>query len=194
MGLIVIRRGYRLLFPLLLSICALFGSAAFASAKQDANKPDESRLKPAYRLQRNGWVYVHLEGAPSDIGYQHGYLLAPEIEDGFRTVKLKDVHRTQREWEFYRQTAQNILWPHIDLEYQQELQGIADGLKAHGSTMDLWDVVALNAMEEIPDYYVPWLNRQEKRSQRARFESAGQLQRLRRHRLLDERPQAGDRP
>ncbi len=56
------------------------------------------------------------------------------------------------------------MWPHIDLEYQQELQGIADGLKAHGSTMDLWDVVALNAMEEIPDYYVPWLNRQQKRA------------------------------
>jgi Phospholipase B len=158
------RRGHRFLFPLVLSVCALFGAAAFAAAKQDANKPDEARLKPAYRFQRDGWVYVHLEGSPADIGYQHGYLLAPEIEDGFRTVKLKDVHRTKREWEFYRQTAQSILWPHIDLEYQQELQGIADGLKAHGSTMDLWDVVALNAMEEIPDYYVPWLNRQEKRS------------------------------
>ena len=156
-------RSYRLFFILTLSTCVLFGATAFA-AKQDANKPDEARLKPAYRFERNGWVYVHLEGAPADIGYQHGYLLAPEIEDGLNTVKLKDVHRTKREWEFYRQTAQNILWPHIDLEYQQELQGIADGLKAHGSIMDLWDVVALNAMEEIPDYYVPWLNRQEKRA------------------------------
>jgi Phospholipase B len=164
MGSIIMRRSHRLLFPLLLSICALFGSSAVAATKQDANKPDEARLKPAYRFQRDGWVYVHLEGSPADIGYQHGYLLAPEIEDGFRTVKLKDVHRRKREWEFYRQTAQNILWPHIDLEYQQELQGITDGLKAHGSTMDLWDVVALNAMEEIPDYYVPWLNRQEKRA------------------------------
>ena len=148
----------------MLTISVLFGCAAFASAKQDANKPDEARLKPAYRFQRDGWVYIHLEGSPADIGYQHGYLLAPEIEDGFRTVQTKDVHRTRREWDFYRQTAQNILWPHIDLEYQQELQGIVDGLKAHGSTMDLWDVVALNAMEEIPDYYVPLLNRQEKRA------------------------------
>ena len=141
---------YRSFLLSVLTILAFFSPAGWASGKQDANKPDEARLKPAYRFQRDGWVYVHLEGAPSDIGYQHGYLLAPEIEDGFRTVKLKDVHRTKRDWDFYRDTAQNILWPHIDLEYQQELQGIADGLKAHGSTMDLWDVVALNAMEEIP--------------------------------------------
>ena len=153
--------GFRL--PLKLCIAVLLlGCAAFASGKQDANQPDQARLKPAYRFERSGWIYIHLEGEPADVGYQHGYLLAPEIEDGLNTVKTKDVHRTQRDWDFYRSTAQNILWPHIDPEYQQELQGIADGLKAHGSTLDLWDVVALNAMEEIPDYYVPWLNKQQK--------------------------------
>ena len=142
----------------------LFGLASLAATKQESSKPDDARLKAAYRFTRGGWVYVHLEGSPSDIGYQHGYLLAPEIEDGFKTVQLKDTHRTQRDWNFYRATAQNILWPHIDAEYQEELQGIAEGLKAHGSTLDLWDVVALNAMEEVPDYYVPWLNKQQKQA------------------------------
>ena len=133
----------------------LFGSAIFVFAKQDAAKPDEARLKPAYRFERNHWVYVHLEGSPADIGYQHGYLLAPEIEDGINAVRTVDTHTTKRDWNFYRNAAQNMLWKHIDAEYQQELQGIADGLKAHGSSLDLWDVVALNAMEEVPDYYVP---------------------------------------
>jgi hypothetical protein len=151
-------------FRCLLISCLLCGFAGAAVAKQDATKSDEARLKAAYRFERGGWVYVHLEGAPADIGYQHGYLLAPEIEDGFRVVQFKDVRRTQRDWNFYRATAQNILWPHIDEEYQQELQGIADGLKARGSSMDVWDVVALNAMEEAPDYYVPWLDRQQKRA------------------------------
>ena len=59
--------------------------------------------------------------------------------------------------------------------------------------MDLWDVVALNAMEEVPDYYVPWLDRQQKRADAPRAAAARQLQRFRRHRLDDERPQAGDR-
>src|SRR5208337_3289681 len=136
----------RLLVRFLLVVLVSLSAAALGAAKQEANKPDEARLKPAYRFERDGWVYIHLEGAPADIGYQHGYLLAPEIEDGFKTVQLKDVYRTHRDWDFYRKTAQNILWPHIDVEYQQELQGIADGLKARGVAMDVWDVVALNAM------------------------------------------------
>jgi len=142
----------------------LFGSGSVGWAKQDAAKPDEARLKPAYRFERSRWVYVHLEGSPADIGYQHGYLLAPEIEDGFRVVRAVDTHLTKRDWNFFRAAAQNVLWKHIDAEYQQELQGIVDGLHAHGVNLDLWDVVALNAMEELPNYYVPWVNKKEKRA------------------------------
>jgi len=102
---------------------------------------------------------VHVEGAPSDIGFQHGYLLAPEIADAFAAIKLFDTHQTLRDWDFFRMTAREMLWPHIDAEYQQELQGIADGVKAHGVDLDVYDIVALNAFEEVPDYYVPWLNK-----------------------------------
>ena len=37
-------------------------------------------LSKASRENKNGWIYVHLEGSPSDIGYQHGYLLADDID------------------------------------------------------------------------------------------------------------------
>ena len=44
-------------------------------------KPD-AHLKGAFRKPaQNGWIYVHLEGSPFDVGFQHGYLLAPEIQD-----------------------------------------------------------------------------------------------------------------
>jgi len=122
----------------------------------------DPRLGKAYRFQRGGWTYVHLEGSASAIGFQHGYLLAPEIEDAFEAIKLYDTKQTQRDWEFFRTTARQMLWPHIDAEYQQELQGIADGVKAHGVDLDVYDIVALNAFEEVPDYYVPWLNKQQK--------------------------------
>ena len=40
----------------------------------------DPRLKKAARAnQRNGWIQVHLEGKPGEIGYQHGALLALEI-------------------------------------------------------------------------------------------------------------------
>jgi len=126
---------------------------------QSAQGASDPRLHKAYRFQRGGWTYVHLEGPPADIGFQHGYLLEPEIADAFAAIKLFDTHTTRRDWEFYRKTAREMLWPHIDAEYQQELQGIADGVKAHGGDLDVYDIVALNAFEEVPDYYVPWLNK-----------------------------------
>ncbi len=143
-----------------------------ASAAAQSNSADP-RLKNAYRFSKGGWAYAHLEGSPSEIGFQHGYLLAPEIADGFNVEKVSSTHATQRDWEFFRKTAREILWPKIDPEYQQELQGIADGLRARGIAMDLWDVVALNAKEEVPDYYVPWLNKQEKAKNAPELKSPG---------------------
>ncbi|MGA7909006.1 MAG: C45 family peptidase [Candidatus Sulfotelmatobacter sp.] len=137
----------------------LVTSMCAAQAQGGGSAASDARLQKAYRFPQGGWTYVHLEGAPSEIGYQHGYLLAAEIEDAFEAIKLFDTHQTQRDWEFFRKTAREMLWPHIDAEYQQELQGIADGVKAHGVDLDVYDIVALNAFEEVPDYYVPWLNK-----------------------------------
>src|SRR5216110_1937640 len=76
--------------------------ATIAAARERAAAND-SRLKGASRFEQGGWIYVHLEGPPGAMGYQHGYLLAPEIEDAFAAVSA------------------------IDTEYQQELQGIVEG-------------------------------------------------------------------
>ena len=32
-------------------------------------------------------IFIHLEGTPAEIGYQHGYLLAPEIADAHKAIK-----------------------------------------------------------------------------------------------------------
>src|SRR6266481_3370961 len=151
--MVILRR-----FASLFAGCLILTFSPTASAKTNST---DSRLGKSYRFERGGWIYVHLEGSPRNIGYQHGYLLAPEIEDSVQSVRLLDTHNTQRDWEFFRKTARDVLWPHIEDEYRQELQGIADGLKAKGSKLDVWDVVALNAFEEVPDYYVPWLNKKE---------------------------------
>src|ERR1700680_4412619 len=157
------------------AVCAglMIASSSAAQAQESAAAQTAARLQKAYRFQQGGWTYVHVEGSPSDIGYQHGYLLAPEIADALDAIKLFDTHQTQRDWEFFRKTAREMLWPHIDAEYQQELQGIADGVKAHGVDLDVYDIVALNAFEEVPDYYVPWLNKREKQARAPKLKAPG---------------------
>ncbi len=127
------------------------------SAGSRGSAAQDPRLAGSYRFTDHGWIYVHLQGTPDQIGFQHGYLLAPEIEDAFRAVRLEDTHNTHKDWAFFRRAAHDMLWPRIDPEYQAELRGIVEGLRAHGVTsIDLDDIVALNAFAELPDYYVPW--------------------------------------
>jgi hypothetical protein len=149
-------------FPAQRAIADAGTSEALTGAPQPSRAPVDARLSGAYRFDKGGWVYVHLEGSPTQIGFQHGYLLAPEIADALAAVRLNDTHRTHRDWEFFRATAREVLWPKTDSEYQEELKGIAEGLQAHGVNMDLDDVVALNGFEEVPDYYLPWYNAQHK--------------------------------
>jgi hypothetical protein len=144
-----------------------------AYARERAASSDP-RLKGTYSFERGGWVYVHLEGDPSSIGFQHGYLLAQEIEDAFPAVSAGMMHSTERDWPFFRQVAREMFWPKLDPEYQQELQGIAEGLNARtGSSLDVYDIVALNSFEEVPDYYVPWLNKQDKTPNPPNLKSPG---------------------
>jgi Phospholipase B len=116
-------------------------------------------LQHSYRFERNGWIYVHLEGSPEQLGYQHGHLLAREIDDLLRVLKPWLQRTTKKEWSFYREAAEKILWPAIDREFQTELDGIVAGARARGVKADRWDIVALNALEELPYYYVPWLDK-----------------------------------
>ena len=150
---------------------AMVATIAAQRALAEAN---DARLKPASRFEKGGWIYVHLEGDPGTMGYQHGYLLAPEIEDAFAAVSAGMMHSTERDWEFFRKAAHEMLWPKIDAEYQQELQGIVEGLRARtGSKLDVDDIVAFNAFEELPDYYVPWLNKQQKTAKAPNLKSPG---------------------
>src|ERR1700722_1732023 len=126
-----------------------------------------------YRFDRDGWTYVHLEGSPHEIGYQHGYLLADEISEGFAAARLEMTYKSQRNWDFFRRAARNMLWPRLDPEYQAEIQGIADGLAAQKVKLDVEDIVALNAFQELADYYVPWLNDRTHSAGAPRVESSG---------------------
>ena len=57
------------------------------SAATAAPQPTKAAsMKNAYRFERGGWIYVHFEGAPHELGYRHGDLLAPEIDKAFQAV------------------------------------------------------------------------------------------------------------
>jgi len=141
-------------FAAIAVLILMAGSCHAANAKSAAQGASDPRMKHAFRRPaQDGWTFVHLEGSPSEIGYQHGYLLASEIEDALKVTELEQTHGSKKDWQFFRDAAENMMWPHIEQEYREEMQGIADGANAAGIKLDLWDVVALNGAMEW-SYYV----------------------------------------
>ncbi len=121
------------------------------------------RLSNAFRTDKNGWIYVHLEGTPSDIGYQHGYLLANEIDDLIKGMKVSLPHQSGKDWAFYRDAVVKMdFWGKIDKEYQDEITGITEGMRAKGKHYEVNDLVVLNANIELAQYYVPMLANKQK--------------------------------
>src|SRR5215469_5765981 len=145
-------------FPALLAVLPMAPLMALLLLSNAAiSQQKNPRLGNASREDRNGWIFVHLEGAPKDIGFQNGYLLANEIDDLFKAMKLVLPHESGKDWAFYKDFARRVFWAKIDAEYQEELGGIADGLRARGIHYDVYDLVVLNGNIELSQYWVPWL-------------------------------------
>jgi hypothetical protein len=136
----------------LIGITILFLFTFFFSC---ITKPEADPLSKASRENKNGWIYVHLEGSPADIGYQHGYLLANEIDTCLQMMAFFSGHETKKDWAFYRRCASNFLWNKLDPEYKQEINGIVKGLQAQHKNYDSLDITAYNAWEELAFYYIP---------------------------------------
>ncbi len=135
-------------------LVVFFLLAGFLLARTPAKQETDSRLAGAFRNPANaGWIFVHLEGTPASLGYQHGYLLAPEIEDAKRAIELSVTHEVKHTWAELRDLTDKYFWPTVPDEYRQELQGIAEGIQAHGSKLDVKDLVAMNAFMEFSYYY-----------------------------------------
>lgn len=145
---------------LIISIALIFFGAIPCSA---APPPYEIGL--GFREQKAGWIFAHLEGKPKEIGYQYGYLMAAEIDEADRALQLFLKNDTGKDWSFYRETAQRLFWNKVDPEYKEELQGMADGLKARGFHYDVTDMLAHNSWIEIAWYYLPYEEARNKKAE-----------------------------
>ncbi len=137
-----------------LKLIAYLLFAGLAAARTPSPRQGDSNLAGGFRNpEKAGWIFLHLEGAPQALGYQHGYLLTLEIEDARRAIELSVTHDVKHNWAELRTVAERYFWPAVPEEYRQELQGIAEGAQAHGAKLDVMDLVVMNAFMEFSYYY-----------------------------------------
>jgi hypothetical protein len=137
---------------------AWFEGVTLEQVAQSDDLPQKATLRTfgaGYRYPKAGWIYVHIEGEPYDRGYQHGYLLAREIEQYIdRCAAQLDVKSRASAWNNGRTSANALFLRGFDQEMLQEMKGIADGAAAagakyNGRTVDVIDIVTLNTITEL---------------------------------------------
>jgi Phospholipase B len=132
--------------------------------QRHANTSKTELLAGSWRVDVNGWIFVHVHGDPYRLGFQNGHLLAHEIQDTIEADRLYVEGAYKREWDFFCDTSMNLYWPKLLEEYRAEIEGIADGVKAEGiSEVSLDDIVALNGFDDSVSYHY-WLKNREGQS------------------------------
>lgn len=123
--------------------------------------PGETKpeIGKGHRFDRNGWIYIHIEGDPHERGYQHGYLIAPELQEILRSLEYLTYRNSGMQWEFFVDAAEKLFVDLIDQEFLDEIKGIADGAKDAGVDVTWQEILAWNGYEELTDYW--WPNVQE---------------------------------
>ncbi len=119
-------------------------------------------LSKAFRQERNGWIFLHIEGKPFARGFQHGFLLAREIAECLRVEKFMDWWNTGKEFPFFIEQTLRMFQKRIDPEYREEMEGIVAGACQAGVEVSYGEIVTLNASMEIVGYWYPWLREKEK--------------------------------
>src|SRR5579872_2133149 len=107
------------------------------------------------RFERHGWIYLHVEGEAGDRGFQHGYLLAPEIAEGLRVTKAIWEYSSAMTWPWLVERAGQMFAPRIDPENLAELEGIAKGMTAAGHRATRDEIITYNGIIELSSYWWP---------------------------------------
>lgn len=112
-------------------------------------------LSKANRHEKNGWIYLHIEGTPEERGFQHGYLLAKEIKEALRDMNVVWHYQTALDWQWLVQRGGKMFTSKIDPENLEEIDGIVEGCKAAGVLTSRDEMVTYNGSTELMGYWWP---------------------------------------
>jgi len=133
---------------LLVCLLLAFPAAALTTEQQ-------TWISHAKREARDGWVYLHIEGSPRQRGFQHGYLMAHEIDDGLRMRRREWEYVDGMEWSWLTTKVKTLVVPKIDSELLAEIDGIAEGMNAAGVHATREDLVAYNDWFDLEGSWWP---------------------------------------
>ncbi len=112
-------------------------------------------LAKAYRVDENGWIYLHIEGAPFERGFQRGYLTANEIDDFLKTLAYGIEFDTAKEPDFFVKQAAKLFAGKVSREYVEEMRGMVAGMRRRGKEVSFDQMLFMNGFIDLSWYWWP---------------------------------------
>ena len=112
-------------------------------------------LQKAYRVDRNGWIYLHIEGEPFERGFQRGYLTANEIDEFLKTTAYIEEFTTGKELDFFVKAAAGLFRNKVSKEYIEEMRGMVAGMRKAGKDVTFDEMLFMNGFIDIIWYWWP---------------------------------------
>jgi hypothetical protein len=112
------------------------------------------KIKNGIRYEKNGWIYLSIKGTPQERGYANGYLLAPELKEIFKMLEFSFMNNYGYSCDFFSEIISELYGPQIKEnypEYYEELEYIAQGVKANNVNLSFADIIMWNCYVSI-DY------------------------------------------
>jgi hypothetical protein len=134
---------------------ATAAAAPAPAASQTAVPTGLVRYGPAYRYEKAGWTFLHIEGQPYERGFQNGRLMAPEILRFKQVLQHEMPIETGHDWAYFARAAMTLYQKKSQTEYLQEMKGIADGATSAGVPTTFRDILTLNGEMELLGYWYP---------------------------------------
>lgn len=136
-------------------IISIFPCLISFGTDQNLTPEEKEWLKNAYRYDKNGWIFLHIEGKPFERGFQRGYFTASEIGEFFKTVAHTQKFETAKEIDFFVAAASKLLQDKVPEEYMEELKGIVSGMKKAGKSVTLDEMLFMNGFIDILWHWWP---------------------------------------
>ncbi|MFX1565244.1 MAG: C45 family autoproteolytic acyltransferase/hydrolase [Promethearchaeota archaeon] len=103
-------------------------------------------LRGSYRTDVNGWIRLHLSGDYQQMGFQHGYWLAQEIQANVKQTGVFLDKAEKYPWKKFRADSEKICWHMTPKKLQDEIQAVEAGMRLRGIKGISWkDILAINA-------------------------------------------------
>jgi len=115
-----------------------------------------NKIKNGFSYEQDGWVYCSVKGSPKERGYAYGYLSAKDFKKIQDMLKFFMYESYGKTWDYFIEECNKDFADTIKedfSEFYEEIQGIAEGCNAGGTTTSLDEMIAWNLYLTIPYWY-----------------------------------------